>query len=112
MTYLSLAPEGLREVFIAGGLPPLERGPDDIYRETYRLCARKNRCYYERYPEDIERVQQIVEHLGKRLFAAVRARRRRSASGTVAACRRHYRRLISVDARQTQGPCRKLARGV
>ena len=36
MTYLSIAPEGLREAFITGGLSPIGRPVDDIYGATYR----------------------------------------------------------------------------
>src|SRR5918912_143981 len=35
-TYLSIAPEGIREAIITGGLPPLRRGIDDVYERTYR----------------------------------------------------------------------------
>ena len=55
--YLSQAPEGLAEAFVAGGLPPLERHPDDVYRATYERTCSKNAAYYERYPEDRERVR-------------------------------------------------------
>ena len=34
--YLSAAPSGLREVIITGGLPPLARPADEVYRATYR----------------------------------------------------------------------------
>jgi pimeloyl-ACP methyl ester carboxylesterase len=63
-TYLSLAPEGLREAFVTGGLPPLEGGPDRVYRATYPRVIRRNRRYHERYPEDVERVREIVRALG------------------------------------------------
>lgn len=62
-TYLSLAPHGLREAIVTGGLPPLECGPDDVYRATYRRVADRNRRYHERYPEDAERVAAIVHEL-------------------------------------------------
>jgi pimeloyl-ACP methyl ester carboxylesterase len=62
-TYLSLAPEGLREAFVTGGLPPLQGGPDDVYRATYRRVSDRNRRFYERYPEDADRVRAIVDHL-------------------------------------------------
>jgi pimeloyl-ACP methyl ester carboxylesterase len=61
--YLSAAPDGLKEVIITGGLPPLNRHPDDVYRATYRRVSEKNRLYYERYPDDAERVREIVDHL-------------------------------------------------
>ena len=50
--YLSAAPGGLREAIITGGLPPLDRPVDDIYRATYRRVLEKNRRYFERYPDD------------------------------------------------------------
>jgi pimeloyl-ACP methyl ester carboxylesterase len=62
-TYLSFAPEGLAEAFVTGGLPPLDRGPDDVYRATYRRVAARNEAYYARYPGDRERVLGIVERL-------------------------------------------------
>jgi len=61
--YLSAAPEGLREVFITGGLPPLSATAEDIYRRTYKTCAGKNGAYYARYPGDVERVREIADHL-------------------------------------------------
>jgi pimeloyl-ACP methyl ester carboxylesterase len=62
-TYLSLAPEGLREAFIAGGLPPLGPRIDDVYRATYARILERNRRYYERYPGDRERVRELHRHL-------------------------------------------------
>ena len=61
--YLSVAPDGLKEAIITGGLPPLNRTPDDVYRATYQRVIDKNRLYYERYPDDIERVREIVDYL-------------------------------------------------
>ncbi|MGH8836677.1 MAG: alpha/beta fold hydrolase [Actinomycetes bacterium] len=63
MTYLSVAPEGLREVFVTGGLPPLSGHPDQVYRATYRRVLDKNAAYFDRYPEDRDRLGQIVAHL-------------------------------------------------
>jgi pimeloyl-ACP methyl ester carboxylesterase len=48
-TYLSLAPEGLREAFVTGGLPPLEGTAEDVYRATYPRVVDRNRRYFERY---------------------------------------------------------------
>lgn len=61
--YLSAAPEGLKEAFITGGLPPLNRHADDIYRATYRRVLDKNRLYFERYPEDQARAREIAGYL-------------------------------------------------
>jgi pimeloyl-ACP methyl ester carboxylesterase len=63
VTYLSHAPDGLAGAYITGGLPPLERHPDDVYRATYERVKEKNRAFYDRYPEDRERVRSIVERL-------------------------------------------------
>jgi pimeloyl-ACP methyl ester carboxylesterase len=63
MTYLSLAAEGLREVLITGGVPPLGDAVDEVYRATYARVLERNRRYYERYPQDRERVLRLHEHL-------------------------------------------------
>jgi pimeloyl-ACP methyl ester carboxylesterase len=59
-TYLSLAPEGVREAYVTGGLPALERTADDVYRATYGRVADRNRRFYARYPQDVERVRELV----------------------------------------------------
>ncbi|KAF2198767.1 alpha/beta-hydrolase [Delitschia confertaspora ATCC 74209] len=64
-TYLSFYPEGLREVFLFGGLPPLVDGPDEVYRRLYKRVAERNKKFYEKFPEDVERVKRIVKFLGK-----------------------------------------------
>jgi pimeloyl-ACP methyl ester carboxylesterase len=63
--YLSVAPDGLKEVVITGGLPPLERTAEEVYRATYRRVIEKNRRFYERYPDDVERAQAIVQYLAE-----------------------------------------------
>jgi pimeloyl-ACP methyl ester carboxylesterase len=63
MSYLSLAPEGLREAFVTGGLPPLGPRVDDVYRATYDRVRERCRRYYDRYPEDRNRVRAIVARL-------------------------------------------------
>jgi pimeloyl-ACP methyl ester carboxylesterase len=62
-TYLSIAPQGLREAFITGGLPPIDQGPDDVYRATYQRVIAQNRRYFARYSDDVERAQSILAHL-------------------------------------------------
>lgn len=63
MTYLSIAPEGLREAFITGGLSPIGRPVDDIYGATYRRLIDRNRAYFGRYPNDHARVREILRRL-------------------------------------------------
>ena len=61
--YLSAHPQGLREVFITGGLPPLDGSADDYYRHTYPEVQRKTRHFFARYPADQELCIRILEHL-------------------------------------------------
>lgn len=61
--YLSAAPEGLREVFLTGGLPITEGGADRVYQHTYPRVLIRNKAYYERYPEDVLRIREIAEFL-------------------------------------------------
>jgi pimeloyl-ACP methyl ester carboxylesterase len=63
MTYLSIAPEGLSEAFLTGGLSPIGRPVDDIYGATYRRLATANRRYFARYPDDRARVRDILRRL-------------------------------------------------
>jgi pimeloyl-ACP methyl ester carboxylesterase len=63
MTYLSLAPEGLREAFITGGLSPIGRPVDDVYAATWRRAIQKNREYFARYPGDRDTVREILRRL-------------------------------------------------
>jgi pimeloyl-ACP methyl ester carboxylesterase len=64
-TYLSLAPEGLREALVTGGLPPLGRPADDVYERTWRRIIDRNEAYYARYPGDRERVRELVAQLDR-----------------------------------------------
>jgi pimeloyl-ACP methyl ester carboxylesterase len=62
-TYLSFAPEGLREAVITGGLPPLVAGAEKVYRATYPRVLERNRRYYERYPDDAKVTAEVVAAL-------------------------------------------------
>lgn len=63
LTYLSFAPHGLNEAFITGGLAPLTRSADEVYRKTYQRVRTQNQRYFERYPQDQARAQEIVAYL-------------------------------------------------
>jgi pimeloyl-ACP methyl ester carboxylesterase len=63
MTYLSLAPEGLREAFITGGLSPVGRPADDVYGATYLRLVEKNEAYFRRYPDDRARARDVLKQL-------------------------------------------------
>ena len=58
--YLSIAPGGLREALITGGLPALDVPVEDVYAATFSLMAARSRAYYERYPADRERVRALA----------------------------------------------------
>ena len=62
-TYLSIAPEGLREVLITGGLPPLGNRGDEVFTRTYARMRERNRRYYDRYPGDRQRVRGLQRQL-------------------------------------------------
>jgi pimeloyl-ACP methyl ester carboxylesterase len=60
-TYLSNAPEGLREAFITAGLPPLRRPAEDVYRTTYDILRDRVEQFYARYPEDRDRLRRSFD---------------------------------------------------
>ncbi|MBV6701486.1 alpha/beta hydrolase [Kitasatospora aureofaciens] len=63
LTYLSIAPEGLTEAFITGGLSGLRSSADDVYRAAYPRVVHKNEGHYARFPQDVEAVRRIAAHL-------------------------------------------------
>lgn len=63
LTYLSYAPEGLEGSLVTGGLPAPAAGATEIYNRLYSRVAAKNAAYYRRYPEDVEQVRRMAEHL-------------------------------------------------
>ncbi|GAC1606665.1 MAG: alpha/beta fold hydrolase [Pseudarthrobacter sp.] len=63
LTYLSFAPEGVKEALITGGLAPLAGPADDVYRATFRRVAARNAEYFGWYPEDRETMALIAAHL-------------------------------------------------
>jgi proline iminopeptidase len=63
LTYLSLAPQGLKEALITGGLAPLAGHADDVYRATFARVAARNTEYFSWYPEDRRTVNRIAAHL-------------------------------------------------
>ncbi|MGA5821410.1 alpha/beta fold hydrolase [Kitasatospora sp. NPDC094028] len=63
LTYLSIAPEGLTEAFITGGLAGLTTPADEVYRTAYPRVVGKNEAHYARFPQDVEAVRRIAAHL-------------------------------------------------
>jgi len=61
LTYLSFAPEGLREAFITGGTPGIGVHVDQIFGATWERIEARSRRYYERYPEDRARMLALLD---------------------------------------------------
>ncbi|KIJ20795.1 prolyl aminopeptidase [Paxillus involutus ATCC 200175] len=62
-TYLSFYADGLKEVFMTGGLPPLVEQPDAVYEVLTKKVKERNVVYYTKYPQDIHSVRRILDHL-------------------------------------------------
>lgn len=64
LSYLCLAPEGLTEVMLAGGLPPDVGGApcpaDAAYAALFARVAAQNAKYYARFPGDAARAREVV----------------------------------------------------
>lgn len=63
LTYLSKHPYYLREVFITGGLAPVQRTAEEVYRATCRKTIERNEAYYRKFPEDVGKVRLIFDYL-------------------------------------------------
>ena len=63
MTYLSLHPEGLKECFVFGGVPGLNRTAKEIYEGTFPIVEERNRQYFEKFPMDKDRLVKLARHL-------------------------------------------------
>ncbi|KIP01542.1 hypothetical protein PHLGIDRAFT_96890 [Phlebiopsis gigantea 11061_1 CR5-6] len=63
LTYLSFFSQGLKEVFLTGGLAPIVRSPDPVYAKTKLQVEKRNAVYYSKYPQDIPRIRKILTYL-------------------------------------------------
>ena len=63
LTYLSLAPEGLREALFTGGLPPVGRPVDEVYRATHARVLERCERHFARFPQDRDRVRALAGRL-------------------------------------------------
>ncbi|XP_010559101.1 PREDICTED: uncharacterized protein LOC104827604 [Tarenaya hassleriana] len=73
VTYLGFAPKGLQRVLITGGIPPIGKGctADDVYEACFEQVIRQNEKYYNRFPEDIEIVREVINYLAESEGGAV-----------------------------------------
>ncbi|KAG2725382.1 hypothetical protein I3843_01G063400 [Carya illinoinensis] len=67
VTYLSFAPQGLKQVLLTGGIPPIGVGctADTVYRVCFEQIILQNEKYYKRYPGDVEVVREVVKYLAE-----------------------------------------------
>lgn len=61
--YLSKSPLGLREVFTSGGIPPVGKSAEEVYKATFTQVIKRNQSYYRKYPEDIEAVHDLAIYI-------------------------------------------------
>lgn len=63
MSYLSMHPEGLREVFLTGGLAPVGKTADEVYGAVFPRVAKRNEQYYKKFPEDVANLRQLAAYI-------------------------------------------------
>ena len=63
LSYLSLFPEGVVASFTCGGIPHVPASASEVYAHTFPRMAKKTAQYYERYPQDAERVAALADRL-------------------------------------------------
>jgi len=60
---VSYYPDGWEHVMTSGGTPPVFRGPDEVYLETYQSVIRRNDEFYDAYPQARRMVKELVRFL-------------------------------------------------
>ena len=63
LSYLSFAPQSLRDSRITAGLAPIRTTVDNVYQHTFDRMTERNKEYYEWFPEDAALATRIAEHL-------------------------------------------------
>jgi len=66
MTYLSMFPDSLQNVFLTGGVPPgidMECPVDMVYMKTFQKVIIQNKKFYARFPGAVAMAQDVVRHL-------------------------------------------------
>lgn len=59
------SPDSVKTAYITGGVPPLVNSPERVYEKTFARILKRNNIYYEKYPSDVKRVQDIIKYLNK-----------------------------------------------
>ena len=63
LTYLSFAPDGVKEVLITGGLGPLAGPADQVYQATFDRLRSRNAEYFAKYPGDRPLLTKLMRHV-------------------------------------------------
>ena len=63
LTYLSLFPQSVAASFTTGGIPHVPADATEVYRHTFPRMVAKTNQFYERYPQDVERVASVADKL-------------------------------------------------
>ncbi|WEV74568.1 alpha/beta fold hydrolase [Bifidobacterium sp. ESL0798] len=63
LAYLSSCSEGAIASFTMGGIPHIPANAREVYEHTFPRMASKTHIYYSRYPQDIERVAAVADHI-------------------------------------------------
>lgn len=53
LTYLSHYPQGLREVFLSGGLPPIGKSAEEVYEATFATVIKRNKSCKQTFPSSL-----------------------------------------------------------
>lgn len=61
LTYLTLAPGSLREVFFTGGLPAVGMPVEQVYADTYARMIELSRRHHRRFPADAARLRAVQQ---------------------------------------------------
>lgn len=65
LSYLSFAPESVKDSRMTAGLAPIRSQVDDVYRSTLERMKERTEEYYGWYPEDRELAARIARHLAE-----------------------------------------------
>ncbi len=65
LTYLSLFPEGVAASFTCGGIPHVPASAAEVYAHTFPRMVAKTKQFYERYPQDVERLSVLADAIAE-----------------------------------------------
>lgn len=46
-----------------GGLAPIGRSAEEVYRATFIKVIERNKAYYDKYPEDVDAIHGLAFHI-------------------------------------------------